>query len=333
MKSSRPIRVRVLKWWNDPDWIRQTPGGLGHWGACQFTHDEISDPDYVVLTNHMIEPVELRIDPQRVWAVLQEPPDPAFRWLWRCSRGFARVYAPGGRSEFPGHRPHHGMLQWWVGKSYDELVAATPPDKTRDLSWITSGRLDFAGHFDRMRFLRRIRDRVELDLYGRHFERIADKWEGLAPYRYSLAVENCSAPHYWTEKVADCFLAWTMPIYYGAPNLADYFPAESFVWLDIRDRRAPQRLAEIVASDLAERHRDAIAEARRRVLDEHQFFPRMALEIEQHTREAPGPSPVRLQLEAARDETQQHLRRPWRRAWRFARHTLAFRGLRRLPRA
>ena len=30
-----------------------------------------------------------------------------------------------------------------------------------------------------------------------------------------------------SEKIADCFLAWTMPIYYGCPRIAEYFPAES----------------------------------------------------------------------------------------------------------
>src|SRR5687768_17715451 len=52
-------------------------------------------------------------------------------------------------------------------------------------------------------------------------------------YRYSLAIENFSGPYYWTEKVIDCYLSWTMPLYFGCTNLADYFPAESFVQIDI----------------------------------------------------------------------------------------------------
>jgi hypothetical protein len=67
-----------------------------------------------------------------------------------------------------------------------------------------------------------------------------------------------------------------MPLYYGATNIAKYFPSDSFVWIDMEDPHTPRRIAEIVRSDLAERNRDAIAEARRRVLEEHQLFPRIS---------------------------------------------------------
>lgn len=322
MTRRSSIVIRVLKWWNTPEWIRQTPGGSGRWGECRFTLEPVADPDYVVLLNHVAGPVSVTVDSERFWVVLQEPPDPSYRWLWKASRRFARVYAPGGEAAFPAHVPHHGMLQWWVRKSFDELAVEPAPEKPRTLSWITSNVSALPGHRRRLRFLHRIRGRVDFDLFGRGFAPIADKWDGLAPYRYSLAVENLSAPHYWTEKVADCFLAWSMPIYYGATNLADYFPAESFVWLDIQDRHAPARLAEILRSGLAERHREAIAEARRRVLHEHQFFPRMAAEIERHAHAAGPPTPRQIELTRVRDETSTYLRRPWRRVWHALRGPL-----------
>jgi hypothetical protein len=46
-----------------------------------------------------------------------------------------------------------------------------------------------------MKFLRKIqKNNLEFDLYGRGFCSIEDKWDGLAPYRYSLAIENFSGP-------------------------------------------------------------------------------------------------------------------------------------------
>jgi hypothetical protein len=78
-----------------------------------------------------------------------------------------------------------------------------------------------------------------VDLFGRAARPIDDKWDGLAPYHFSLAIENTVATDYWTEKVADCFLSWTCPIYNGAPNLADFFPRDSFIQIDIaRPREA-----------------------------------------------------------------------------------------------
>jgi len=50
-----------------------------------------------------------------------------------------------------------------------------------------------------------------------------------------VAVENSGHDHYWTEKVADCFLAGTVPIYRGAPNIRAYFPAEAMIVIDTLD--------------------------------------------------------------------------------------------------
>ena len=61
-----------------------------------------------------------------------------------------------------------------------------------------------AGHRYRLEFLRRLREHIDLDLYGRGFAPIEDKWQALAPYRYSIAFENAAAPYYFTEKIMDC---------------------------------------------------------------------------------------------------------------------------------
>ena len=57
----------------------------------------------------------------------------------------------------------------------------------------------------RLRFLERLRGGSISTAGGANPSRI--NGTGL-PYRYSLAVENFRGPYYWTEKLADCFLAW-----------------------------------------------------------------------------------------------------------------------------
>jgi hypothetical protein len=95
----------------------------------------------------------------------------------------------------------------------------------------------------------------------------------LRDYRYSLAIENYQGPNYWSEKIGDALLAWCMPIYWGCTNLEEYLPENSFVRVDIESDDAVERVREIVASDYRERNLDAIQEARRRILDEHQLWP------------------------------------------------------------
>ncbi|MDB2522374.1 glycosyltransferase family 10 [Planktomarina temperata] len=55
-----------------------------------------------------------------------------------------------------------------------------------------------------------------------------DKLESLRDYRFHIAIENSSYDGYFTEKITDCFLAGTYPIYYGCKNLDQYFQKTRF---------------------------------------------------------------------------------------------------------
>jgi len=148
---------------------------------------------------------------------------------------YAHVFThhPGKKTLGGKYIRSHPAVPWHVNKSYDELKKLTMPDKQKSISWITSNLTAFPGHIPRMNFLDFLRSSAfPIDLYGKGINYIEDKWDGLALYRYSLAIENSSGLDYWTEKIADCFLSWTVPIYYGCTNLEDYFPAGSFIRIE-----------------------------------------------------------------------------------------------------
>ena len=48
-------------------------------------------------------------------------------------------------------------------------------------------------------------------------------------YRCAVCFENCVFPGYVTEKIMDCFLAGCVPVYWGAPDITDFVPAETFI--------------------------------------------------------------------------------------------------------
>jgi len=52
---------------------------------------------------------------------------------------------------------------------------------------------------------------------------ISRKSEGLSKYMFSIEVENCYLPNYFTEKILDCFAVGTVPIYFGCPNIDNFF--------------------------------------------------------------------------------------------------------------
>ncbi len=273
--------VRIAKDWDWPDLMRQTPGGQGIWDGIRFTLGDEKECDVLLVLNNRMKTDVLAHCPEgRVWALMQEPYVWGFTdWMAERHDAFARVYTNYAPSADPRYVASHPALPWHVNRSFDELIACAPPVKERTCSWIAGNPRDLPGHMKRLSLLRVLQsDRsLDIDFYGRAVRYIEDKWDGLARYRYSIAVENTTWPDYWTEKIADCFLAWTVPVYHGCPNLEKYFPPESFIRIDI-DRPAATREAvrRILAEDDWERRRPAIEEARRRVLFEHQLFPYLA---------------------------------------------------------
>jgi hypothetical protein len=121
----------------------------------------------------------------------------------------------------------------------------------------------------------------ELDAFGRETARpLDDKAECLRDYRYHVAVENFVGEHHWTEKLADPFLGLALPFYYGCPNAEAYFPADSFIRIDIRDPAGALRIIRTaIANKEYEKRLPALLEARRRVMFEHNLFAVAAREI------------------------------------------------------
>ena len=60
---------------------------------------------------------------------------------------------------------------------------------------------------------------------------ISNKYETLRQYKFSLCFENTRLMRgYISEKIFDCFQCGVIPLYWGAPNVADYIPPETFIW-------------------------------------------------------------------------------------------------------
>ncbi|MCQ2520972.1 MAG: glycosyltransferase family 10 [Lachnospiraceae bacterium] len=58
---------------------------------------------------------------------------------------------------------------------------------------------------------------------------VPDKLEFQKQYKFSFAFENSSFPGYVTEKIVDAWAAGSIPLYWGAPDVADYFNPKAFI--------------------------------------------------------------------------------------------------------
>jgi hypothetical protein len=278
------VTVRVVQDYEGPDLIRQTPGQTGVWEGIRYTLEPIGECDYlIVLRSQMRNPISVTCPKENVWAIVQDPYIPGFNdWLVEGYEHFSRVYTqsiPRNKEKFAISQP---ALPWYVNRSYDQLVDLAIPPKPKILSCIAGNQSDIPGHFKRKAFLNILTRQkgIDIDLFGHAGVYLADKADGLLPYQYSLAIENSSIPDYWTEKIADCFLCWTVPIYYGSTNLEKYFPPESFIRIDIeKPQEAFTKIRSLITNDVWEKRLPALKAARQLVLDRYQFFPYFSMMI------------------------------------------------------
>jgi len=131
-------------------------------------------------------------------------------------------------------------------------------DKTKLLSMITSNKVMTSNHVLRNRLASAWSNR--LDLYGRGYNEIEHKEQGLNDYMFSIAIENDCYETYFTEKVTDCFAVGTIPVYLGTPDIGDYFDKGGIITLD-RDFEISSLTSELYYSKL-----DSIRENYNRVL-------------------------------------------------------------------
>lgn len=115
----------------------------------------------------------------------------------------------------------------WGLRPKPELVSMLVGDKTAT-----------EGH----RLRRRVADRLEatpVDFYGSRGTPVGYGWKPrlrtLADYAFSLIVEPCRIDNLFTAWLLDCFAAGTVPVYWGCPNLAEFFDARGVLAFETED--------------------------------------------------------------------------------------------------
>lgn len=195
---------------------------------------------------------------------------------------FHRIIDTHHQSNHPRVTLHAPCLRWQFGFNhrtstielgYDALASMPPPESVLNkVSVVCSNAAHTPGQRQRLAFLGRLKERLgdRLIHFGRGFEPIDDKAAAIQGHRIHLVMENCQAPHYWTEKILDAYLGWSFPAYVGCPNLEDYFPRDSFLDLNIQDpTESADRLVAMLESPRTTHEIQAISNARSLVLNQY----------------------------------------------------------------
>lgn len=108
--------------------------------------------------------------------------------------------------------------------------------KERDLSLIASAKRALPGHRLRHAVAARLASEgIAAEVMGGGYRAFADKHEGLARYRFSVVIENVRQRGYFTEKLIDAILCRTIPIYWGAPDIAAWFDTAGMIVCETED--------------------------------------------------------------------------------------------------
>ncbi len=147
------------------------------------------------------------------------------------------------------HTPYCPPLAEWRAALGEAL-----PAKTEDAP-VVMFRSAAPNKSARTEFALAIMSRIRVDSYGRFLNnrQLAGADDGRATrlatikrYRFCLCLENAIEVDYVTEKFFDPFLAGTVPVYRGAPNIDQFAPGEN-AFINANDFSGPGELCTYLA--------------------------------------------------------------------------------------
>jgi hypothetical protein len=107
----------------------------------------------------------------------------------------------------------------------------TPNDntsnKTFGLSFLSGIKNELPGHKLRHAILNNIT--IPSSMLDYYFIYKCKNKEFLEKYQYSIIIENTQHKNYFTEKIIDAFVKCTIPIYWGCPNIGDFFDKRGII--------------------------------------------------------------------------------------------------------
>lgn len=284
MNTISPIkRVKLLCNWCSSEtlhsyWAKMSQDGNGKWDSISLALEE--PIDFTVVLNATNE----LIDPKRTIVFQMEPKmesNPSWgSWAKPDEKAFKAVFT---------HKTEMNNIEWHLKPTYQQLCSgATPILKTKLFSTIISGKYTDIGQIKRTNFVKFLEKKgIEIDIFGREnphdFENYQgslptyEKDNGLFPYKYTFACENMAIPNYFTEKLIDGILSECLVFYSGCPNVREYIDPRAFVQLELSNFEADTEVIQTsIATNAYERAYPYILEAKAKILNELQFFPRLA---------------------------------------------------------
>lgn len=187
-----------------------------------------SDDDPVFFTDYSLDQVNSQLI-GRKFAWLLESPDitsQSHKWIEFNNNRFSFVLTHNKKLLDKGQNyifcPTGGC---WI-KPEDQKIY----EKNKLISIIASAKRMTHGHMLRHQSIQNFRKKI--DVYGRGYNPVDYKLDALKDYAFSLTIENTKQDFYFTEKLIDCFMTGTVPIYWGCPSIDKFFNTDGMIIFD-----------------------------------------------------------------------------------------------------
>lgn len=170
-------------------------------------------------------------------AVLWEPPvinHKTYEYVKQHHDDFSLIFTHD--PEILKYKNARPLVNWCVWCSSDSV-------KDKDVSMITSNKRYCDLHNERLYVAEQLKNFPNVDVYG-PIDESKDWVEPLKiheHYKFEVVIENYIDDYWFTEKILNCFACKTIPIYYGAKKLGDYFNIDGVIQID-----SPRQAIEIV---------------------------------------------------------------------------------------
>lgn len=142
--------------------------------------------------------------------------------------------------DFLDRYPDKCRLVVYAGTWIDKKDWGIKP-KTKLCSMLIGSKMATEGHRIRHEIAEMITSEgYKVDFFGAHGTPLgygqATKYAVLQDYHFSLAIETCREQNLFSEWLVDCFALGTIPIFWGAPNIYQFFDTQGILQFDTVSR-------------------------------------------------------------------------------------------------
>jgi hypothetical protein len=169
--------------------------------------------------------------------------------------------------DYSDNKRYMSSVWQFISMNFDELINYNYHEKNKLISGITSDKHQHRNlFFDNLNKLN-----IGVDIFGKKYKEIHPelKEQGLMDYKMSISIENSSQSNYFSEKINDSYLYWCLPIYWGCPNIGDFFPENSYRLLDINN---PESIIQVISEPISDIEIRDLKEARNLVIYKYNIW-------------------------------------------------------------